>query len=68
MAEKKQSLDEMMRAAQAATAKTRMLLEEAHTLHASAEAAHERAQQLHDKIRKQRTKTLKARQESGLRH
>jgi hypothetical protein len=62
---KTKSLDEMVKAAQAATAKTRMLLEEAHTLHASAEVAHERAEQLHAKIRKQRAKARKLGKKPG---
>lgn len=65
---KKKSLDETMKAAQAATAKTRMLLEEAHTLHASAEVAHERAEQLRQEIRKQRAKARNTREQSHPKH
>lgn len=61
MPKKKQTLDEVIRAAQHATQNTRVLLEEAHSLHESAEVAQERSQQLQERIRKQRAKARKTR-------
>ena len=64
MPHKKQNLNEIMKAAERATQKTRVLLQEAHSLHESAAVAQERAEQLHARIRKQRAKARKAREES----
>jgi hypothetical protein len=64
MPEKKQNLEELMKAAERATAKTRLLLEEAHNLHESLELAHERTQRLRARITQQRAKARKAREQS----
>jgi len=61
--QKKKSLDELMKAAERATAKTRLLLEEAHRLNESAEVAHERTQRIRERITKRRAKARKAREQ-----
>jgi hypothetical protein len=63
MPEKKKNLEELMKAAERATAKTRLLLEEAHNLHDSLEVAHERTQRLRAHITQQRAKARKAREQ-----
>jgi hypothetical protein len=63
MPEKKKNLEELMKAAERATAKTRLLLEEAHNLHDSLEVAHERTQRLRARITQQRAKARKAREQ-----
>ena len=64
MPEKKKTLEELVKAAERATAKTRLLLEEAHNLHESLEVAHERTQRLRARITQQRAQTRKAREQS----
>lgn len=63
MPEKKKTLEELVKAAERATAKTRLLLEEAHDLRESLEVAHERTERLRARITQQRANARKAREQ-----
>ncbi len=63
MPETKKTLEELMKATERTTAKTRLLLEEAQDLHESLEVAHERTQRLKARITQQRAEARKAREQ-----